>query len=74
MYVQGGMHSVAAAKRCAKRFEEGQISQQLYDPRWKDFPCRLYIFTEKVEEVEEIVSVLGQEDNEDYKMVRRLLF
>ena len=42
--------------------------------RWVKFPCRLYLFKEDVEEVKEIVSVLGQEDNEDYKMVDILVF
>jgi len=63
------MHSVAAAKKCKAKFEKNEILKELYDIRWEKFPCRLYLFKEKVEEVKEIVSVLGQEDNEDYKMV-----
>jgi hypothetical protein len=67
--VQGGMHSVAAAKKCKAKFDRREIDAALYDSRWVKFPCRLYLFKEGVEEVKDIVSVLGQEDNEDYKMV-----
>jgi len=73
-HVQGGLHSVAAAKKWAEKAARKEVAKELVDSRWTIFPCRLYLFEENVEEVAEIVSVLGQEDNEGYKMVQIVIF
>jgi hypothetical protein len=45
------------------------LKKGVYDGRWKDFPCRLYVFDKSEEEVENLVTMLGHEDNQSYQRV-----
>jgi len=68
------MHTLVAAALLTKAYDRGEIEKELYDKKWEVPPCKIYLFKEKAEEVKEMVHALGQEDNEDYKMVDNIQF
>jgi hypothetical protein len=65
--VHGGLHSVSAARTCYRRYKEGAIKKELYDPRWENYPCRVYLFDQTIDDVEKLVHMLGHEDNQSYQ-------
>jgi len=64
------MHTLIAAGITKENYDAGQIDQGLYDKKWEYPPCKIYLFEEKPNDVRDLVQALGQEDNEDYKMVK----
>ena len=69
LHVQGGMHTLVAAALTKEVFDRGEIEKELFDKKWELPPCKLYLFKESADEVKDLVHALGQEDNEDYKLV-----
>ena len=63
------MHTLVAAALTKEVFDRGDIPKELHDKKWEVPPCKLYLFKETAEEVKDLVHALGQEDNEDYKLV-----
>jgi len=54
----GGFHTVAAAKKCAKKVKKGEIKIENSDPRWSLFPCRVYFFSESEKQSQKMAQGL----------------
>lgn len=70
LYTIGGIHSVSSAKDADEKMERERPSNLIPDPRWKNFPTKIYLFEESWEEVLELIHYIAIEDNRSYKQVR----
>lgn len=65
---------MTSAKEADERIEQEKPKNYTPDPRWKNFPTKIYLFEEKWEDVLDLIHFIAIEDNKNYKYVSFFLF
>lgn len=68
----GGLHTIYAANKVARRWKDNTLKLKEADPRWTAFPARIFLFPKSVSNYSSFLRQLGEEDNQNLRYVSDL--